>query len=152
MKGNFVWDLPDIRQRQTGAASAIGLLVNDWQFSGIWPARTGSPYAVAFSYQNGGGNTNLTGSNDYAARVQVVGDPGSGCSGNVYRQFNTAAFQGPAIGSVGLESGNGYVRSCFLEHARSVDRAQHPSGRRAADPAARRHVQRAERRDDHRPE
>ena len=32
----------------------------------------------------------------------------------MYRQFNTAAFQGPSPGSVGLESGNAYVRSCFL--------------------------------------
>jgi hypothetical protein len=41
MKGNFVWDLPDIR---TGGPTlkAIGLVVNDWQFSGIWSARTGS--------------------------------------------------------------------------------------------------------------
>ncbi len=46
--------------------------------------------------------------------MKIVGDPGYGCSGNVYRQFNTDAFQGPAIGSVGLESGTGYLRNCFL--------------------------------------
>ena len=40
--------------------------------------------------------------------------PGSGCSSDPYKQFNTAAFQGPPIGSVGLESGNDYVRSCFI--------------------------------------
>ncbi len=114
IKGNFVWDLPDIRSGNP-ALKAIGLVVNDWRLSSVWSARTGSPYVVNFSYQNGGGNTNLTGSSDYAARVRVIGDPGSGCSGNVYRQFSTDAFQGPAIGSVGLESGTGYVRNCFSQ-------------------------------------
>src|SRR5207245_6273115 len=71
-------------------------------------------YTVGFSYQNGGGNVNLTGSPDYVARIRVVGDPGSGCSSNPYRQFNTVAFQGPLPGSVGLESGNGYLEGCFI--------------------------------------
>src|SRR4029079_17841638 len=72
-----------------------------------------SPYAVGFSYQNGGGNVNLTGLPDYGARVRIVGDPGSGCSSDPYRQFNTAAFQGPLSNSVGLESGAGYMKGCF---------------------------------------
>ncbi|MGH2436179.1 MAG: hypothetical protein ACRDFA_04205 [bacterium] len=41
------------------------------------------------------------------------GDPGSGCSSDVHRQFDTSAFQGPSPGSVGLESGDAYLRSCF---------------------------------------
>ena len=65
------------------------------------------------SYQNGGGNVNLTGSPDYGARIRIAGDTGAGCSGDVYRQFNTAAFQGPVAPSLGLESGNGYLRGCF---------------------------------------
>ena len=64
---------------------------------------------MGFSYQNGGGSQNLTGSPDYGARIRVVGDPGAGCSKRTYRQFNTAAFQGPLINSVGLESGNNYL-------------------------------------------
>jgi hypothetical protein len=47
------------------------------------------------------------------ARVRIVGDPGAGCSEDVYRQFNTAAFAGPLTGSVGLESGNNYLRGCL---------------------------------------
>jgi carboxypeptidase family protein len=113
IKANAVWDLPDIKSASP-ALEAIGLVVNDWRFATVWSGKTGQPYNATFSYQNGGGNTNLTGSNDYSARVKVVGDPGSGCSGNLYRQFNTATFQGPAIGSVGLESGNAYLRSCFV--------------------------------------
>jgi hypothetical protein len=112
MRGNFVWDLPDLQSAAAGL-KAMGWVVNDWQLSGFWTGRTGTPYAVNFSYQNGGNSVNLTGSADYPARVVIVGDTGDGCSGDIHRAFNTSAFQGPATGSVGLESGNGYLRNCF---------------------------------------
>jgi hypothetical protein len=112
MKANFVWDLPDIRSNGRLLRS-IGLVANDWQLSGIWTGATGTPYTVGFSYQSGGTSTNLTGSPDYNARINIAGDPGTGCSSDPYRQFSTSAFQGPAVGSVGLESGNDYLRSCF---------------------------------------
>jgi hypothetical protein len=112
MKGNFIWDLPDLRSSRSGLR-ALGLIVNDWQLSGIWTGSTAAPYQIGFNYQNGGGNVNLTGSPDYGARVRVVGEPGSGCSSDIHRQFNTAAFQGPLVNSVGLESGNNYVKGCF---------------------------------------
>ena len=111
-KGNFVWDLPDMRASGS-ATKALALVVNDWQLSGVWTAATGSAYTVGFSYQNGGSSVNLTGSPNYAARIRVVGDPGNGCSGNRLQQFNTGAFQGPLSGSVGLESGADYLRGCF---------------------------------------
>ena len=112
MKGNFVWDLPDLASNQP-TLHVLGYVLNDWQLSGIWTASTGAPYAAGFSYQSGGSNVNLTGSPDYGARIRIVGDPGSGCSSDPYRQFNTAAFQGPLTGSVGLESGAGYLHGCF---------------------------------------
>jgi hypothetical protein len=112
MRANFVWDLPDI-DGTTGVKRTLGWIANDWQVTGIWTGRTGSPYAVNFSYQSGGSSLNLTGSPDYPARVNVVGDPGNGCSDDLYRQFNAAAFAGPSAGSVGLESGNAYLRGCF---------------------------------------
>src|SRR6185503_14504393 len=31
-----------------------------------------------------------------------------------YKQFNTAAFQGPLAGSVGLDSPSGYLKGCFI--------------------------------------
>ena len=87
---------------------------------------------------------NLTGSPDYAARVRVVGDPGSGCSDDIYRQFNAAAFQGPLVNSLGLESGNNYVKGCFqsvldLSIARNIRLPKDKT-----DPAARRDVQHAQ--------
>jgi len=116
MKANFVWDMPDVKSSQSGL-KAIGYLVNDWQLSGVWTAATSSPYALGFSYQSpsGNANVNLTGSPDYGGRIRIVGDVGGGCSSDPYRQFNTASFQGPLVGSVGLESGNSYLRGCFQQ-------------------------------------
>jgi hypothetical protein len=110
MSAQFVWDLPDMHS----GLRALGVLVNDWNVSGIWAGATGAAYFVTPAYQNGGGNVNLTGSPDFPARVRVVGDPGAGCSGNLLKQFNTSAFLGPVVGSDGLESGNGYLRGCFI--------------------------------------
>jgi hypothetical protein len=112
MRAQFVWQLPSLRSDQS-TLRAIGLVVNDWSLSGIWQGASGSDYTIGFTYQNGGGNVNLTGSPDYGARILVVGDPGSGCSSNRLRQFNTDAFRGPAAGSDGLESGGGYLKGCF---------------------------------------
>jgi hypothetical protein len=97
------------------------MVVNDWQFSSIWTASTDGPtenntpgaYTVIASYQNGGSNVNLTGSPDFAPRIRIVGDPGKGCSSDPYRQFNAAAFQGPVVGGVGLDSENNYLHGCF---------------------------------------
>ena len=120
LRANFVWDLPDLRA-QGQALRAIGLVLNDWQLSGIWTGSriaannsTTSAYTIGYSYQNGGSNQNLTGSPDFGGRIRVVGDPGSGCSSDPLRQFNTAAFQGPPLNSVGLESGNDYLHGCFI--------------------------------------
>ena len=112
MKANVIWDLPDVKASGS-AMRVVAAVLNDWQLSSIWTATTAAPYQIGFSYQSGGSNVNLTGSPDYAARVRVVGDPGSGCADDIYQQFNTAAFQGPLVGSLGLESGNNYVKGCF---------------------------------------
>ena len=119
-RANFVWDMPDLRSTQSGLR-ALGYVLNDWQLSGIWTGSrisannsTSSAYTIGYSYQNGGGNQNLTGSPDFGGRIRVVGDPGNGCSSDPLRQFNTSAFEGPPVGSVGLESGNDYLKGCFI--------------------------------------
>jgi hypothetical protein len=112
MKGNFVWDLPDLPSGNE-ALKVVGWVVNDWQLAGVWTAATGSAYTITQAYQTGNANVNLTGSPDFAPRIRIVGDPGEGCSSDIYRQFNTEAFQGPLVGSVGLESGSDYLRGCF---------------------------------------
>src|SRR6185436_13499903 len=68
MVGNFVWDLPDLRMNQK-VMRAVGLVINDWQFSGIFRADSGDPYDVGYSYNSGPTGSNLTGSPDYSARI-----------------------------------------------------------------------------------
>jgi len=111
VKGSFVWDLPDV-ERIGGVSKAVAVIANDWQLSGVLTAGSGAPYDVTYSYQTAGANVNLTGSPSYAARVRMVGDPGTGCSSNEYGQFDTAAFAGPTYGSLGLESGRNYLLGC----------------------------------------
>jgi hypothetical protein len=113
LQATFVWQIPDIVRSSRPSLRALGLVVNDWQLSGIWTGTSGSDYPIVQQYQTGNANVNLTGSPNFEPRIRIVGDPGSGCSSDIYRQFNTAAFQGPLVGSVGLESGNGYLFGCF---------------------------------------
>ncbi|MEO7190788.1 MAG: carboxypeptidase regulatory-like domain-containing protein [Vicinamibacterales bacterium] len=117
MKATAVWDLPDIHSDNT-VLRAVGIVANDWLLASVWNGATGGKYAVGFSYQSGAGNNILMGtnqSNGVGPRVYVVGDPGSGCSGDTIRQFNNqvGVFKGPAVNSVGLESSNGYLTGCF---------------------------------------
>jgi len=128
IKGFAVWDLPKAPDR----FGTVGrYLLDDWQLSGVLTAgsayqpgalqangstqannQTNGRYDVGYQYQTNGANVNLTGSPDYAPKIVYVGDPGTGCSDNQYRQFNTAAIQGPTYGSVGLESGRGILGGC----------------------------------------
>ncbi|MEQ1759526.1 MAG: carboxypeptidase-like regulatory domain-containing protein [Vicinamibacterales bacterium] len=116
MKASWVWAVPNLTAARGNRV--LSAIVNGWQVSGIWTGITGAPYTVSYSYQSGGSAAqtavNLTGSPDYQARIRIVGDPGSGCSDDPLRQFNTSAFQGPLPGSVGLESSASAVRGCFL--------------------------------------
>lgn len=111
VKANFVWQLPRIPTPNAGLRAA-GLIINDWQLSGLFTAGSGNRYDIGYSYQNNGGNVNLTGSPDYGARIVYVGDPGKGCTSNQYAQFNTAAVTGPTYNSLGMESGRNILVGC----------------------------------------
>ncbi len=100
---NFVYQTPDV------AHGALGLLTNNWQFSGNYRWMTGAPYGVGYNI-SGIGATNLTGS-DQGARIVIVGDTGSGNTSDPYKQFNTAAFIAPGVGSNGLESPRVYMNN-----------------------------------------
>ena len=113
LKGNFVWDLPDLHAGSGVAMTAVRNIINDWQLSGVWTAQTGGGYSLGFSYQSNGSNVNLTGSPDFGATIKYIGDPGSGCSSEQYKQFNTAAVTGPGYYSDGLESGRNNMRACW---------------------------------------
>jgi len=110
-KGNFVWDLPDLPARNS-AMRGIGVALNGWQLSGVFTGGSGAPYDATYAYQTNGSNVNLTGSPNYSARMRVTGDPGSGCSSDPYKQFNTSAYAGPTYNSVGTESGLNLLTGC----------------------------------------
>jgi hypothetical protein len=112
IRANFVWELPGIPTGST-AGKVAGAVINDWQLSGVFTGTSGSRYDASFSYNANGQSVNLTGSPSYGARINVVGDPGSGCSSNQYAQFNTTAFDGPGYNSLGLESGSNLMGGCF---------------------------------------
>ena len=114
IKANFVWQLPKL-DGSTGASRSVGAIVNNWQLSGVFTGGSGLPYDARYSYQSNGSNANLTGSPNYLARIVVRGDPGSGCSSNPYKQFNTEAFSGPTYHSVGDESGANLLHYCALK-------------------------------------
>lgn len=117
LKGDFVWALPSLGNVSSGFTQQfVKAVTRDWQLSGIWAANSPTAYTVGYSFQNGAGNQNITGSPDFGGRVRITGNPGSGCnSGNIYHQFNTSAFAAPQVGSVGLESGMDYLRGCFYQ-------------------------------------
>jgi hypothetical protein len=124
VRGSFVWQLPQLGG-DSPATRALGYVLNDWSLSGIYQVTTGTAYTVGYTYSSGGSNALITGSPDFAGRVNVVGDAGSGCSSDPLRQFTPAAFQGPLPGSDGLESGNDYAKGCMqsnidLALARSI--------------------------------
>jgi Carboxypeptidase regulatory-like domain len=109
IKANAVWALPKVSSR---LGPVVGAALNDWQLAGVLTAGSAPAYDLGYSYQNNGGNVNLTGSPDYGARIVYVGDPGSGCSDNQYTQFNTASVTGPQYRSLGMESGRNLLRGC----------------------------------------
>jgi hypothetical protein len=130
IKAFAVWNIPDVPSSWGSVSKAI---LNDWQLSGVLTAGSAfqpgalqangatqanaagdanGRYDITYTYQNNGAAVNLTGSPDYNGRIVYVGDPGSGCSDNQYKQFNTAAVTGPQYGSVGLESGRFLLGGC----------------------------------------
>ncbi len=112
IKGNFVWDLPDV-SADGGLSKVLAAIANDWQVSGVFTGGSGAPYDVTYSYQTAGANVNLTGSPNYRARIRTVGDIGSGCSSDQYTQFNANAFAGPTYNSLGDESGANLLNGCW---------------------------------------
>jgi hypothetical protein len=99
---NFIYQTPKV------ADGLAGVLLNDWQLSGIYRYSSGRPYTVGYSI-SGYGNANLSGTDNPAARIALTCDPGSGSSGDPYKEINTACFAAPQTGSNGLESARYFV-------------------------------------------
>jgi hypothetical protein len=116
LKANWVWNLPKL-PTPNPAMKAVGLVLNDWQLSGIYTGSSGNRYDLGFSYNTAGGAVNLTGSPDYGnggsgARIIYNSKTDDGCSDNQYKQFDTSIVSGPTYGSVGMESGRNTLIGC----------------------------------------
>jgi hypothetical protein len=95
---NFIYQTPKV------AEGAAGVLLNNWQLSGIYRWMSGRPYPINYSIP-GIGAANLNGnSGQPTARVVVTCDPGKGWSGDPYQQINPSCFAPPQPGSDGAES------------------------------------------------
>ena len=103
---NMIYQTPRV------ADGFLGLLANDWQVSGIYRWTSGRPYTVNFTIP-GINNTNLVGNDgNPGARVALTCDPGTGWSGDPYKQIaNTSCFAPPQPGSDGAESARFFLRN-----------------------------------------
>ena len=153
MRANFIWQLPHITSSQTGAMKALGYIVNDWNLAGIWSGATGRSYTSATATRSGGSNlehpdrlARLRAARRHRRRYRVGVQLGS------VQAVQHRGFQGPLADSVGLESGSGYLKGCFISSLDlSISRVIRLDTR-AADPAAARPVQRVQSGRDHRPQ
>ncbi|MCA2966973.1 MAG: TonB-dependent receptor [Acidobacteriaceae bacterium] len=109
---NWVYDLPKLANNGSGFSSPVTrTILNDWQISGIFEARSGRPENVSFSI-DGLGNLNerYTGSVNIAPRVFINKDP-QGTTKTQFLQVDPTAFTLPTVkGSTGWEHGNYPVR------------------------------------------
>jgi hypothetical protein len=93
---NYVYELPKVgtRLRVRPAKWAF----DNWELSGLTTFQTGSPFTPSFSTTP---SVDISGSSD-SARINVVGDPNLSSSERTFgREFNTAAFALPAVGTLG---------------------------------------------------
>jgi hypothetical protein len=105
---NGIYEVPNL-SRYANDNKVVGFFADNWQISGVYAFQSGTPYGIGFSIPGGIGNSQLTGSNTEGARIRVTGSPGSGNSGDPYRQILTTAFTPPVPSSLGLESGRNYL-------------------------------------------
>ena len=149
MKGNFIWDLPDLRSSQAGLR-AIGFIVNDWQLSGIWTAqhRRAVPDRLQLPERRGQREP------DRVARLRRA-RPRRRRSGLRLQRRHLPAVQCRRVPGAAGRQRRPRVRQqlregLLPERARSVDREEHPAAEGPDRPAARRSVQCAQCRDHHR--
>jgi hypothetical protein len=104
---NAIYQTPNVT-----SSRGLGLVANDWQLSGVYRWTSGRPYTVNFSIP-GIGAANLTGTDGNPnARIALTCDPGTGWSGDPYKQFtNPACLAPPQPGSKGDETPRFFARN-----------------------------------------
>jgi hypothetical protein len=104
---NAIYQTPSVTRRK-----ALGYVVNDWQLSGVYRWTSGRPDLISFTIP-GIDAANLTGTDGNPnARVVLTCDPGSGWSGDPYRQFaHPECLAPPQPGSKGDETPRFFARN-----------------------------------------
>jgi hypothetical protein len=104
---NSIYQTPTVTSNK-----GLGLLVNDWQLSGVYRWTSGRPNTIGFSIP-GIGAGNLTGTDGNPnARIALTCDPGIGYSSDPYKQFaNPQCFAPPQPGSNGNETPRFFARN-----------------------------------------
>jgi hypothetical protein len=93
---NFVYDFPNVGTRM-GVRPAKWVFDN-WEVSGLTTFQTGAPSTPGFSTSP---SVDISGSSD-SARINVIGNPHLSAGDRTFsREFNTAAFALPAVGTLG---------------------------------------------------
>jgi hypothetical protein len=93
--------------------AVLGGLLNNWEFGGIYNARSGSPINVTLA-------GDVSGTDDRPQRPQLVPGVSPTFPGGRHRAaevqewFNTAAFQNPAYGTFGNVSRNSLVGPGYI--------------------------------------
>ncbi|HLJ16000.1 MAG TPA: carboxypeptidase-like regulatory domain-containing protein [Bryobacteraceae bacterium] len=97
LKISFTYDIPKASNLWHNAA--VRGVLDNWQLSGIVTMQSGAPLGITLAYVT---PTDVTGSSTDGARVNVVQNPILSKSQRTFaKNFNTAAFQAPAIGTPG---------------------------------------------------
>jgi hypothetical protein len=103
---NAIYQVPKFVDNAVG-----GILLNDWQLSGVYRWNTGRPYTAGYSVSG----VDLVGGTNYPGRIVVTCDPGGGSTSDPYKQFDTSCFKAPSVGSKGDESAR------FLMHLPAIN-------------------------------
>ena len=101
LKGNFVWDLPDVAAASGCAQGAAATWSTTGSCRASGPARPGTAYTVGVSATRAARRERQPEPHRLAdlrrAASGIVGDPGAGLQpATRYRQFNTGGVRGPA--------------------------------------------------------
>jgi hypothetical protein len=103
---SFVYELPFGRGKRylSNVSTVADHILGGWQVNGIVTFQSGFPMTITAS--DVGGLNDTFGTN----RADIVGDIGSGSTGNIDKFFNTDAFKQPAAGFLG-NSGRGILQA-----------------------------------------
>jgi hypothetical protein len=100
LKINWLWTL----SKHAWSFKPTGVVLNDWQLSGIYTAQSGAPVNVGYSLVT---VADLSGTPSIAPRIMVTGDPKLPAGERTFsRNFRTDVFRVPAAGTLGFMTKN----------------------------------------------